>query len=72
VLGAICAAPEILARAGVLKGKKATMHYDNGSLGKGGAVFTDKDVESDGRIITGRDVNAARAWAEAVLKALGG
>jgi protease I len=72
VLGAICAAPEILARAGVLKGKKATMHYDNGSLAEGGAVFTDQDVVSDGRIVTGRDVNAARDWAAAVLKMLDG
>jgi len=71
VLGAICAAPEILARAGVLKGKRATMYYDNNSLSKAGATFVDKSVESDGRIITGRDADASHAWAEAVLKTLG-
>jgi len=70
VLGALCAAPEILARAGVLKGKRATMFYDNGSLRRGGAEFTDKDVEVDGRIITARNADTAQAWGEAIVKAL--
>ena len=38
ILGAICAAPGILANAGVLKGKKATMFANDGTLAKGGAA----------------------------------
>lgn len=70
ILGAICAAPGILANAGVLRGKKATMFTDDGTLAKGGATFTGKGVEIDGKIITATGPDTARAWAEAIVKAL--
>jgi len=69
ILGAICAAPGILANAGVLKGKKATMFADDGTLAKGGATYTGKGVEIDGKIITATGPSTARAWGEAIIKA---
>lgn len=70
ILGAICAAPGILARAGVLKGKRATMFDDTGVLGENGAIYTGNGVEIDGKIITATSPATAKAWAEAVIKAL--
>lgn len=70
ILGAICAGPGILARAGVLKGKKATMFEDTGELAKGGAVYTGKGVEIDGKIITATGPSTAKAWGEAIVRAL--
>jgi len=70
ILAAICAAPGILANAGVLKGKKATMFEDTGILKQNGATYTGKEVEIDGQIITATGPDTARAWAEAIIKAL--
>jgi protease I len=70
ILGAICAAPGILARAGVLKGKKATMFDDTGEFAKGGATYTGTGVEIDGKIITATGPSTARAWGEAIVKPL--
>jgi len=70
LLGAICAAPGILARAGVLKGKKATMFDDTGEFAKAGAHFTGKGVEIDGKIITATGPQTAKAWGQAIVKAL--
>lgn len=69
ILGAICAAPGILANAGALKGKKATMFTDDGTLAKGGATYTGKGVEIDGKIITATGPQTARVWGEAIVKA---
>ncbi|MFA6548561.1 MAG: DJ-1/PfpI family protein [Candidatus Margulisiibacteriota bacterium] len=69
VLGAICAAPGILAKAGVLKGKKATMFDDTGVLGENGATYTGNGVEIDGNIITATGPVTAKAWTEAIIKA---
>ena len=70
ILGAICAAPGILAAAGVLKDKKATMFTDDGTLAKGGGFYTGADVEIDGKIITATGPSTAKAWAETIAKAL--
>ncbi|MFH1751893.1 MAG: DJ-1/PfpI family protein, partial [archaeon] len=56
VLGAICIAPSILALAGVLKGKKATVWEGKefvNYLKDNGANYTGKRVEVDGKIVTG-------------------
>jgi protease I len=71
ILGAICAAPGILAHAGVLAGKKATMFEDTGVLKQFGAEYTGKDVEVDGKIITATGPDTAKAWAERIIKELG-
>jgi protease I len=71
VLGSICIAGTTLAKAGVLKGRKATV-FPTGEpeLVKGGAIYTGKDVEIDGKIITANGPKAGKAFGEAIVKAL--
>jgi protease I len=73
VVAAICLAPVVLARAGVLKGKKAT--YFNSpvtfrEMKAGGAVLVDKAVVSDSRIVTANGPEAAAEFAEVFIRAL--
>jgi protease I len=71
VLGAICIAPVILANAGLLKGKRATVFPDGAErLRKVGAVYTGKDVEIDGNLITGSGPEAAQRFGEELLNML--
>jgi len=71
VLGAICLAPRILAEAGVLKGKKATVWQSEGkALEEKGAIYTGKPVEIDGKIVTGAGPFAAEEFAKAILNLL--
>ena len=71
LLGAICIAPVILANAGLLRGKRATVFPDGEDmLNEGGAHYTGKRVEVDGRIITGNGPDAAEEFAETILKRL--
>ena len=69
---AICIAPTILANAGVLKGKRATVW--NGEYVKKieskGATYTGKPVEVDGNIITANGPGAAREFGRAIAKEL--
>ncbi|MBC7074238.1 DJ-1/PfpI family protein [Candidatus Parcubacteria bacterium] len=75
VLAAICISPIILAKAGVLKGKNATCWTDFTRsqakiLEKEGAIFQDKDVVVDGKIITANGPKAAQKFGQAILEAL--
>jgi len=71
VIGAICVAPMILAKAGVLEGKKsAVSSYGKSVLKKRGAVCTGKSVEIDGKIVTGSGPGAAEEFGEALIKTL--
>jgi protease I len=73
VVAAICLAPVVLARAGILKGKKATFFNSPISLGEmkaGGAVLVDKAVVSDSRIITANGPAAAIEFAETFIHTL--
>lgn len=77
VLGAICIAPVILAKAGVLKGKKATVWnsaIDKSAikiLKKEGAIFNaDNQVVKDGNIITASGPLAAQEFALAIVEML--
>lgn len=71
-LAAICIAPCILAHAGVLRGKRATVW--NGKyiavLRNNGVEYTDESVTIDGKIITANGPNAAKEFGEAIVKAL--
>ena len=69
ILAAIHLAPEILANAGVLKGRHAVAYMSYNIKNKG-AIVTDKMVERDGNIITGRSQGAAKEFAEAIVSAL--
>ena len=70
ILGAICAAPAILAKAGVLIGKKATVWSSNMDksllklLKENGAKYEEKDVILDGNIVTANGVEATEKFAQ--------
>ncbi len=71
VLGAICIAPVILARAGVLRDKIATAWApDSGHLTALGVNYTGEQVEQDGKIITGSGPKAAEAFGRKIAEAL--
>jgi protease I len=71
ILAAICMSPAILARAGVLKGKKATVFPgDEAELTSHGATYTGKMIEKDGNIITGCGPEAAAQFGQALAKEL--
>lgn len=69
-LGAICIAPLILAAAGVLKGKAATVWDAEGEqaaqLERAGASYTADPVTVSGRIVTANGPAAADAFGEAL------
>ena len=66
VWGAICIAPTILAAAGLLKGKKATVWDAGGEqirfLEKHGAVYTGEAVTVDGTLVTANGPKAAEEF----------
>ncbi|SFM28846.1 DJ-1/PfpI family protein [Methanolobus profundi] len=73
VVAAICVSPVILARAGVLEGKKATVFKDPASIKElldGGADYENEDVIIVENVVTARDPTAAEQFGEAVLEAL--
>ena len=76
ILASICISPIILAKAGVLKGKKATVWsspMDRSPvkiLEENGAIYQDELVVVDGKIITGNDPGAAKEFGEAIVEVL--
>ncbi len=71
---AICIAPVILANAGVLKDKRATV-WDGEYIEKiesKGATYTGKPVEVDGNVITANGPAAAREFGRTIAKAIRG
>ena len=72
ILAAICIAPAILAKSGVLKRKKATVWtnlMDKSAvkiLKDGGADYTSVDVEVDGRIVTADGPASAEKFGKAI------
>lgn len=76
VVGAICVAPVVLAKAGLLAGKKATCYPSEASkLRQAGANYTGELVEVQGRIITGSGPEAASEFGRrlvGLLEAQGG
>jgi protease I len=73
VIAAICIAPVILANAGVLEGKTATV-WDPPStchiLEQGGATCVDELVHRDGLVVTAREPASSRSFARAILEAI--
>ncbi len=73
-IAAICLAPEILAKAGVLKGKKATVFHDSlnsdsiNTLKANGAKFLPDPIVRDGRILTAKGPQFAKHFGEEFLK----
>jgi protease I len=72
VVAAICIAPSTLARAGVLRGVRATAFpTQRDDLVAHGAIWTGRAVEVDGTIVTANGPDAAREFGTAVAELLG-
>jgi 4-methyl-5(b-hydroxyethyl)-thiazole monophosphate biosynthesis len=69
--GAICAAPYVLANAGVLAGKRATS-YPTYKDRLGGAVYEEKSVVCDDNVMTSRGAGTALAFGLAIAEKLVG
>jgi len=73
LLGAICIAPSVLARAGLLKDKTATAWpSQRRDLVANGAKWDEGPAVRDGKIITANGPKAARRFADLLVEALGG
>jgi protease I len=76
LLCAICISPAILAKSGVLNGKKATVWTSalnkdaQKVLEENGAIYQKDSIVQDGKIITADGPAAARDFAEKILDAL--
>jgi protease I len=76
VLASICISPIILAKAGVLRGKKATVWssaLDKSPievLEENEVIYTAESVVQDGKIITANGPIAAKEFGEAIVEAL--
>lgn len=74
IIAAICISPVILAKAGLLKGKKATVwngdRRQSKILESAGAEFIDRPVVVDGRTITANGPAAAKEFGRTISNAL--
>lgn len=76
ILAAICISPVILAKAGALKNKKATVWsspFDKGPikiLKENGAEYLEEDVVVDGKIITANGPSSATKFGEKIIETL--
>jgi len=74
IIAAICYAPVILAKAGLLKEKNATVWNENTLqrpiLESCGANFIEKDVVTDEKIITANGPKAAHKFADEIIKVI--
>lgn len=66
---AICAAPYVLANAGVLTGKRATS-YPSYKDKLGSALYEEKSVVIDGNVLTSRGAGTALAFGLAIVEKL--
>lgn len=75
VIAAICISPVVLGRAGLLKGKRATVFRTPDTLSElksCGTIIGAEDVVVDGKVITANGPPAARRFAEEIVKSLKG
>jgi len=70
-VAAICAAPVVLEKAGILEGKKATSHPSKEEEITSCDEYTESRVEVDGNIITSRGAGCAMEFSFALCEALG-
>lgn len=69
--GAICAAPYVLANAGILDGKNVTS-YPGFEDRLGSALYKEKTVVEDGNVLTSRGPGTALCFALAIVESLAG
>lgn len=75
LVAAICLAPVVLARAGVMKGVMSTVFPTDwaiNSLRRDGAQYSEKRVVVNGNIVTADGPQSAKKFAEEVVKKLKG
>jgi protein deglycase len=70
-ISAICAAPIVLAGAGILRGKRVTS-YPTYKDKLGNVVYEEKEVVQDGNILTSRAAGTALFFALAIVEQLAG
>ncbi|MCQ2352441.1 MAG: DJ-1/PfpI family protein [Victivallaceae bacterium] len=70
IVAAICAAPMVLANAGLLDGKRFTM-YPGFEAFLHGLTYTSRAAERDGNIVTGRGPGALFDFCREIAAALG-
>ncbi len=66
LIAAICAAPSVFGRMGLLRGKKATC-FPGFEKELEGAEYTGAHVESDGNVITGKGAGCALTFGRAIV-----
>ena len=69
LIGAICAAPMVLAGAGILQGKRATS-YPSYKDRLGGALYEETPVVTDGNVLTSRGAGTALSFGLAIVERL--
>ncbi len=74
LVSAICMAPLLLAGAGILDGKKATVFHGDAEKIKmnKGVIYTAREVEVDGNIITADGALAAQSFTKNIREYLNG
>jgi protease I len=71
IVSAICLAPVILANAGILNGKKATVTgTESKTIENKGAKYTGPGVTVDGNVITGNAPKASKLFGQKINEAL--
>lgn len=71
IIGAICGAPFILAKAGILTDKKIACHPSiKNYLNNFSAIVLPLDIVKDENIITAKDENCSEAFADTILEEL--
>ena len=72
---AICLGPMVLAKAGVLEGKRATVFKSDDSLAaleEGGAEFVDQSIVVDGSLVTANGPEAADQFGQKLVEMIKG
>jgi len=74
LIAAICIAPTLLAKAGVIEGKKVTVYYSRDAVNiiqnVGKATFVNEPVVVDGKIITANGPESARLFGQTLAEVL--
>lgn len=71
-IAAICHGPQVLAAAGLTKGKTVTGYPGiAGELTQAGASFVDREVAEDGNLITSRKPEDEPAFIDAIIRRIG-
>lgn len=72
IVAAICAAPSVLIKAGVLQGRKATVSPSGKAQVEACASFSEKRVVVDGNLVTSRSPGTALEFALKLVEVLAG